>query len=259
MDIKKSLSEFFRFTHRFGIIKGPFLFFKIKGGSQQDINIPGIRYPFSLRKSSSDYETFYQAIVHSQYNFNYKIIPEVIIDGGANIGLASIAFKNLFPNAKIIAIEPDKENFEQLNRNISRYKDIFTIQAGLWNTNGFLSVTDKYNIGKWGMVTEEVIENTPGSINTITIEQIMHDYKLDRIDILKLDIETAERELFSSGYASWLPKVKVIIIELHDSITEGTARPFFKAINETFEKYRFFQLGENTIIINEDLQSKTGE
>lgn len=257
--MKKFLSELFRFTHRFGIVKGPYLYFRIKGGTQQDIHIPGIRHPFSLRKGSSDYDTFYQAIVHSQYKFNYRITPEVIIDGGANIGLASIALKNLFPAAKIIAIEPDKENFVQLNKNIKPYEDIYTIRAGLWNKKAFLTVTDKYNVGKWGMITEEVLQESAGSITTITIDQIMQDFKLDRIDLLKLDIETAERELFSSGYAAWLPKVKVIIIELHDFITKGTAKPFFKAINETFENYSFFQLGENTIIINEDLVAEKKE
>ncbi len=251
--MQKSLSQFLRFVQRFGPSKGPYLYWRIKLGNQQNINIPGIRHPFSLRKGTSDYETFYQAIVHNQYRFNYRITPEVIIDGGANIGLASIAFKNLFPSAKIIAIEPDAENFIQLNDNIKPYENIYTIKAGLWNKKAILKVSDKYNIGKWGMVTEEVTEESADTINTITISQIMQNYNLNGIDLLKLDIETAERELFSSGYSEWLPKVKVIIIELHDFISSGTAKPFFKAINETFENYRFFQLGENTIIINEDL------
>ncbi|MDB5198176.1 MAG: FkbM family methyltransferase [Chitinophagaceae bacterium] len=251
MDIKQTLSEFFRFVHRFGIIRGPFLFLKLKLGSQQNIRIPGIAYPFSLRKGSSDYETFYQAIVHNQYLFNYPLKPEVIIDGGANIGLASIAFKSMFPGATIIAIEPDKENFEQLNINLRPYNNIHTLNVGIWNKKAILKITDKYNYGKWGMITEEIEKNTIGSISSVTIDEIMQTFKLDKIDILKLDIETAERELFSSGYASWLPMVKVIVIELHDSISKGTAMPFFKAISETLNNYSYYQLGENTIIVNE--------
>jgi len=251
MDIKQFLSELFRFAHRFGVIQGLLLFFRLKIVSQKNIRVPGIRYPFSLRKSTSDYETFYSVIVHNQYKFGYRAIPKVIIDGGANIGLASIEMKNLFPEAKIIAIEPDEENFIQLNENIKPYKDIYSIRAGLWNKNTVLKITDKYNLGKWGMVTEEVDQVSDNTIPTITINQIITDFNLEAIDLLKLDIETAERELFSSGYSEWLPKVKMIIIELHDSITKGTARPFFMAINETFTDYSFFQLGENTIIINE--------
>ncbi|MEO7045158.1 MAG: FkbM family methyltransferase [Ferruginibacter sp.] len=253
MQFKQKVAEFFRFCYRFGAINGPFLFFKLKLGNQKDIRVPHIPYPLSLRKNTSDFETFYQAIVHDQYLFKYPINPEVIIDGGANIGLATIAFKSIFPEAKIIAIEPDKENFEQLIKNLTPYSDVHTINAGIWYKKAILQITDKYNYGKWGMVTEEIESETENSIPTITIDEIIKRFNLDRIDLLKLDIETAERELFSSCYEEWLPKVKIIVIELHDSITKGTAMPFFRAVSKSISNYSFYQLGENTIIINEDL------
>ncbi|HEY5406530.1 MAG TPA: FkbM family methyltransferase [Ginsengibacter sp.] len=252
MDIKKIVSEFLRFIQRFGLMRGVYLFLRIKLISQNNIKLPGIPHPFSLRKGTSDFDTFYQAIIHNQYKFNYGIKPEVIIDGGANIGLVSIVFKEMFPDAKIIAVEPDKENFEQLKKNVAPYKDIHTIQAGLWFEKSFLKISDKYKAGKWGMVTEKVKEESSDTIKAITIKQIMDDFSLGKIDILKLDIETSERELFSTGYEDWLPKTKVLIVELHDFMSKGTSKPFFKAINATFENYSFFQLGENTIIINED-------
>lgn len=250
--MNRFLPELFRFAHRFGIIKGSLLFFELKWGNQRNINIQGIPFKFSLRKGTTDYETFYQAIVHNQYLFNYPVKAKTIIDGGANVGLASIAFKSIFPEATIIAIEPDKENFEQLNKNLQPYSKINTLNKGIWNKKSIVRVTDKYQVGKWGMVTEEIKTETEGSVQTVTIDEILKLYNIDEIDILKLDIETAEREVFSSGYESWLPKVKIIVIELHDSICKGTAMPFFKAITETFKNYSFYQLGENTIIINED-------
>ena len=251
--MKKVLSELFRFAHSFGAVKGPLLYLKIKTGGWGSLQVPGISYPIRLRKQTSDYDTFYQAIVHRQYKFNYGVDPKIIIDGGANVGLASIAFKNMFPQATIIAVEPDKENFAALQENLRPYKNIHTIEAGLWNKSAFLKISDKYNFGKWGMITEEVLTKEESTISTTTIGDIISNFKIDYVDILKLDIETAEKELFSSDYESWLPRVKVIVIELHDSITPGTAKPFFVAINKTFSQYRFFQLGENTIVINEDL------
>lgn len=252
MSMNRFLPELFRFAHRFGIIKGSLLFLELKWGNQRNINIQGIPFKFSLRKGTTDYETFYQAIVHNQYLFKYPVKAKIIIDGGANIGLASIAFKSIFPEATIIAIEPDKENFEQLNKNLQPYSKINTLNKGIWNKKSIVRVTDKYKVGKWGMVTEEIQAETGDSVETVTIDEILKLYNIDKIDILKLDIETAEREVFSSGYESWLPKVKIIVIELHDSICKGTAMPFFKAITETFKNYSFYQLGENTIIINED-------
>lgn len=254
--MNRFLSELFRFAHRFGIIKGSLLFFKLKWGNQRNINVQGIPFKFSLRKGTTDYETFYQAIVHNQYLFKYPVKAKTIIDGGANIGLASIAFKSIFPDATIIAIEPDKENFEQLNKNLQPYSKINTLNKGIWNKKSIVRVTDKYKVGKWGMVTEEIQAETEDSVQTVTIDEILKLYNIDEIDILKLDIETAEREVFSSGYESWLPKVKIIVIELHDSICKGTAMPFFKAITETFKNYSFYQLGENTIIVNEEKNKK---
>lgn len=250
--MSRFLPELFRFVYRFGMAKGMLLFFKIKWGKQTNIHIPGISFPFTLRKGTSDYETFYQSIVHNQYSFNYPVKAKIVIDGGANIGLASIAFKSIFPGATIVAIEPDKENFIQLNKNLHHYSDIKTINKGLWNKKSIVQVTDKYNIGKWGMVTEEIETETADSIETVTIDEIIESYNIDEIDILKLDIETAEREVFSLGYESWLPKVKIIVIELHDPICKGTAMPFFKAITTTFKNFSFYQLGENTIVVNEE-------
>lgn len=254
--MKKTLSEFFRFAHSFGAVKGILLYLKIKVGGKGVVKVPGIRYPIRLRKQTSDYDTFYQAIVHRQYKFNYGVDPKVIIDGGANVGLASIAFKNMYPDATIIAIEPDKENYASLVANLKPYSNIHTIEAGLWNKKAFLKISDKYNFGKWGMITEEVERKEESTISVTTIDDIMIDFNVDYVDILKLDIETAEKQLFSSDFESWLPKIKVIVIELHDSIIAGTAKPFFEAINKTFSQYRFFQLGENTIVINEDLAKK---
>ena len=126
-----------------------------------------------------------------------------------------------------------------------------TLNVGIWNRKATLKVSDKYNYGKWGMVTEEIKENEEGSVSAVTISEIMQNFKLETIDILKLDIETAERELFSSDYENWLPRVKVMVIEFHDAFSKGTAMPFFKAISKTLNNYSYHTLGENTIIVNE--------
>lgn len=125
--MSRLLPQLFRFVYRFGMAKGVFLFLKIKWRKQTNSNIPQTPFPFAQGRGTSDYETFYQAIVHNQYRFNYPVNAKIMIDGGANIGLASIAFKNIFPAATIIAIEPDKENFIQLNKNLHPYSDIKTL------------------------------------------------------------------------------------------------------------------------------------
>jgi hypothetical protein len=56
----------------------------------------------------------------------------------------------------------------------------------------------------------------------------MMEMHLDRIDILKIDIEGAEKEVFESS-SKWIDKVSVIMTELHDQIRPGSARAFSEA------------------------------
>ena len=55
--------------------------------------------------------------------------------------------------------------------------------------------------------------------------------KKNSIDILKIDIEGAEKELFMDNYKTWLGKTKVIVIELHDRLDKEISGIFFKAVN----------------------------
>ena len=72
-------------------------------------------------------------------------------------------------------------------------------------------------------------------------------------DILKLNVNGAEREIFSedSHYQSWLPYTKVLIIELHDRMKRDCSHNFFHAIS--WYDYFFMQAEDNLIFIREDL------
>jgi hypothetical protein len=53
---------------------------------------------------------------------------------------------------------------------------------------------------------------------------------LEQIDILKIDIEGSEKELFESDYDYWLSRTKILIIELHDRLKPETSKTVFKAL-----------------------------
>ena len=83
---------------------------------------------------------------------------------------------------------------------------------------------------------------------------LMRNYDLSQIDVLKMDIERAKKQLFLKNYEQWLPKVKMIIIELHEWLKPGCSKSFFEAVQKTFVNYSYSVCGENTIIENKDLQ-----
>ena len=59
--------------------------------------------------------------------------------------------------------------------------------------------------------------------------------KIDTVDIFKIDVEGAEKELFSANYEKWLEKTNVIIIELHDSFRDGCT----EELNNATKSYKF--------------------
>lgn len=247
----KKIKIIVKFINQFSLWHGSILALKFLVGDFQKVKLPNYKSAFFLRKNTSDFPTFTQVFLDNQYNIDFDKNAKIIIDGGANIGLFTIKIKNEIPEAKIICIEPDPENFEILHKNLANYTNVFFENSGLWSNDAKLKVFDKYNCGKWGMVVEEDTEN--GTIDALSINALICKYTIDRIDVLKLDIESSEKQLFSQNYQEWLPKVKMIIIEFHDGFLEGCSKTFFEAINKTFLSYSISLRGENIVIRNNDL------
>lgn len=78
-------------------------------------------------------------------------------------------------------------------------------------------------------ISEKAI--TDFNILSITIPEILQLESIHHIDILKMDIEGAEKEIFETN-ASWLNKVNILIIELHDHYKQGCSKACFKTISE---------------------------
>jgi FkbM family methyltransferase len=200
--------------------------------------------PVFLRGNSSDIMVFEQVLLHQEYNVKYTGSPLTIFDCGANIGLAAVYFKTRFPEAKIICIEPERENYEMLVRNTGQYKDIYCFNNAIWNKSTNL-IIEPNPLGNWAFMVKEANEKVNNSIQATTVDHLMNELKINHIDILKIDIEGSEKELFEANYDYWLSKTKMIIIELHDWMNEGASRSFFRAL----VKYNFTMshAGENII------------
>ena len=210
------------------------------------VTVPGVKHPFWLRLLSSDLATYEDIYFSKEYDHDTEQIPEVIIDAGANIGLATILFSNKYPNAKIIAIEPEESNYCLLLQNTKPYENISTVRAALWNQGGLINIEDPGR-GKWGFITTNESSNIAGTtyehqkVKAITVDEIMLKYNIDNIDILKIDIEGAEKEVFECS-SSWIGKTQSIIVELHERYKPGCNRSFYSATNEFDYEW---QVGEN--------------
>jgi len=167
---------------------------------------------------------FKEILLRESYRFDSRTEAPCILDCGANIGLATLYFKWLYPKARITAFEPDPATFAVLRHNVERNRlsDIVLHNIALWN--------------EAEAVTLFVDEATPGALTMSTIHSrlpgrplLVSGRKLSEfidgtVDFLKLDVEGAEEivldDLLLSG------KIALIhegLIEYHHKISGHTS------------------------------------
>lgn len=175
----------------------------------------------------------------------------LIIDAGANIGASPIYFLSQYPDAAIVAIEPERRNCALLRANCTGL-DVQIIEAALCSGPGprFLSDPGRSD---WGF---QVTASDQGlyEVAAVSVPQILRDYPSSAYApaIFKIDIEGGEKDLFS-GEVGWLETIPLLIIELHDWMLPGeaAARNFLRAIS-AFD-FDFIYVGENVFCFNNTL------
>lgn len=242
-------SRFSKYTQALGFFNGLKFYKAVKHQKQTSLQFSNLPHPVMFRGIYSDYAIFEQIFVEHQYTLPIDLInPSTIIDLGANVGYASVYFANQFPTATIFSLEPEKNNFNIALENTKAYKNIRLEHGAIWHVAETIHITDN-GFGEAGFMVEN--GNGPNAIRAFTVQEIMRLMDVQTIDILKIDIEGAEKEIFENNYETWVPNTKIIIVETHDRYKKGTS----KAIFNTIAKYDFsLELkGENLILINNQI------
>ncbi len=219
-----------RYLKNLGIFRGLSAYCKVEFFGMKKFKLHGYAHYFFLRPYTTDKKVFREIFLLRAYAFNLNFVPRVIIDAGANIGLSSVFFAKRFPDAMIYSIEPESRNFECLVNNTLGYDNIKRVQTALWNRDAMLKISDK-NETQWAFSVQECNKNDPESFPGISLTSFMQNEQIAEIDVLKIDIEGAEQEVFSESYDYWVKRTKVIVIELHDWLRAGCSSVFFKAIS----------------------------
>jgi FkbM family methyltransferase len=216
------------------------------------------KFTVHIRKDSSDMAVIHQVIVKNQYGpltglvrHKYPGKIDTIIDAGANIGLATLHLKRNFPEARIISLEPDQGNYQMLLKNIAanQLTKVVPLKAGLWRSRKHLKVVYDTGDGReWSFSVEETAVEAEDTVAGYGISDLMHDNGWEYIDILKIDIEGAERFVFEEDGAvrSFLARTRFLAIEIHDQFV-SRAGVYAQLRANGFE---YFDSGELTIAFN---------
>jgi FkbM family methyltransferase len=206
------------------------------------IRVPGYQYPVSIRGgNSSDGFAFYQLLVMKDLDVLDLGSPSLVIDAGANIGMASLYLLNRYPSLKVVAVEPDPGTFEILCMNLRPFADrVVLVNGAVWSSCGQLvfvreqvewnsHVRDMTNIHASGNRPDAAIEM---NVESFDIPSLISLGGGGPVDLLKVDIEGSEKEVFSKNVERWLPSIKNIVIELHGPECE-------KSFHGALEGYRY--------------------
>jgi FkbM family methyltransferase len=178
-------------------------------------------------------------------------IKPLIIDAGANIGAASIWFAQLFPQAEIVAVEPDPGNAALCRTNTAAFPNITVCEAAIGALPGRVTLSNDSRKA----CAIETVRAGDGDVKITTIADIKAAAGPDRqFFIVKIDIEGFEEDLFSTQL-DWLDEPCVVIVEPHDWLfpERNTSATFQSAMGNG--KFQLLIKGENLIYVrNPNLQ-----
>jgi FkbM family methyltransferase len=208
------------------------------------ISIPiGGKARIKLRAHTTDEGIFWQLFVLDDVPLPEIARPTVIVDCGAHIGCSVIRFAQRYPGARIIAIEASLVNYAILVENTAAYPNVTCVNGAIWGEKSRVWISGEEG-GEWSFRVAS--EGAGESLPAFTLDDVMADFQLDHIDILKMDIEGSELNVFQSKALSWLGCTKIIIIELHDVIRPGCSDQFRKTIGPSWEQIA--QTGSNIMV-----------
>ena len=194
------------------------------------ISVQNYPHRFYYRHATTDKYVVADVLLDDQYQCLVGL-PEVrtIFDLGANIGATSVFLLNAYPAARVIALEPDRGNFGMLRRNLEPYgRRATTICGALWHRRERLAIDRGHfrDGGEWSFQVKPATSDD-SEVDGLTLGDLMDRAGVDTIDILKIDIEGAEEQVFESGTSGCLSKVARIAIELH---SPGCREVFFRSV-----------------------------
>lgn len=172
--------------------------------------VSGLGQPINVRSGTCDVSAVVDAVVREAYGspLPAALNPRSMIDAGAYIGDTSVYFLSRFPDLFILALEPEPANFALAAQNLAAYGTrAIALNAALWWESCTLRFSGDFLAGS--------ISAEGHAVAALSVVDALDKLPTRRADILKLDIEGAERDVFLRNSEQWLNRVDHILIELH--------------------------------------------
>jgi FkbM family methyltransferase len=245
------------YQRTFGVIHGPFVMAGnlMPRATVMETRIGDDPRPLWLRRSTTDIVVYDQVVTRGEYEFGVPQDAKTILDVGANAGITSAWYASRYPGCQVIAVEPEERNYAMLLENAASRPEITPVRAALSPSSGMVRAINpdapawayQYRDFSNRRSDDSMLHLTGTGVRAMTVAELIDDYSLDRIDLLKLDIEGSERDVFE-GDVTFLAHVGAIAIELHDRFRPGCSRAFFRAVAD----FPYETWNGNTVLVARD-------
>ncbi len=223
--MKRLLYRIFSYPYKIFIlyprnfVKQVFIFYKIKTGNIRDrldlTKKNGVKYYYRYNTSDEDQ---LKAFSIKDFLVNEKIFfhDDLIIDVGAHIGTFAIPLSSKVKNGKIYAIEPCKETYDILEKNIklNKVKNVIPCKLALSSSN---KTTRLYH-GSTNLGHSLTFENEGAceNVETADLKTFFKRYGIKSCDFMKLNCEGSEFEIILSADRETLRKTDFYVISYHE-------------------------------------------
>ncbi len=228
------------FLDYFGLVKKPYIFFKLKSG-----------ITFKLRSKTNDRVIFNQIWLTKTYTPRGFEIKEndLIIDIGAHIGMFSILAGELAPKGKVYTFEPSADNFNLLKENVELNKlgNVVLINKAVAKESGVREFALSPDDPAGHAFSYEETDREKIIVETVKLDDFIKENNISKIDFLKMDCEGAEYEILFNCSNETLQKISKISMEYHDVNSERTVARIKSFLEANGFKVAIKTIGDNML------------
>ncbi|HVW19133.1 MAG TPA: FkbM family methyltransferase [Solirubrobacteraceae bacterium] len=156
-----------------------------------------------------------------QYRLPAHLAPATIVDLGSNVGSSVLYFATRYPGVRIVAVEPDPATFGKLRANVGSIEGVEAICVAVGGTDGEAAFYPSPRTWE-SSFRPTPLSGEPISVRVVTLDTLLAELGLDRVDLVKLDVEGAEYEVLRASRAL-RTSVGAVIGELHPGLPETYA------------------------------------
>lgn len=209
-----------------------------------DVNHLG--YPMKLE--INNFNSIFHIFSSSQYEYTTDEGEwlgakegDVVIDAGGCFGDTALYFSHLVKSeGKVFVYEFIPSNLKVLQRNFDRNPELSSRVVikpkPVWSESGLtVGYIDK---GAGSRVSFGKLENQSGSAETLTIDDMVKEHNLDKVDFIKMDIEGAEPEALKGAVETIKKFRPTMSIALYHSLSDFVDIPLF--IDKLGLNYKFY-------------------